>query len=415
MRKFTSHPTVVSKRTVQLIIWHTEMAKTFVHLLFALILFKYVDTSAQDFQTCEKANVAGKLLDSAHDFISKAKESIAGHCDGLPKYKVIVVGDPKSDLGGFGNLDGYKHFNDLKLKNPKLKTLLAIGGWSAGSEPFSRMASDVGNRTRFVESVAPFLQNYGFDGLDLDWEYPGSNGGNPEDKQNFVILLQELKTNLKAQGLLLTAAVPKRKLAIDRGYDILALSKELDFINLMTYNFHGYGYQENETGMHTPIFEDKEAIKAESTVNFTVDYWLKGGAPKDKLLMGLSLRAKSYTLSKEEQNGIGAPTVGPGHEGPYTRQAGTLGFNEICVNLTRNSWNSVYDSNARAPYAYKGDQWVSYDDMNSFNSKIDYVIEKGLGGVMLWSIDTDDFTGYCYGKKYYLLNTVANRLIPRNN
>ncbi|KAG8175067.1 hypothetical protein JTE90_006940 [Oedothorax gibbosus] len=85
--------------------------------------------------------------------------------------------------------------------------------------------------------------------------------------------------------------------------------------------------------------------------------------------MGLSLQAKSYTLSNEEQHGIGAPTLGPGHKGPYTRQTGTLRFNEICVNLTRNSWNSVYDSNARAPYAYKGNQWVSYDDMNSFNIK----------------------------------------------
>lgn len=71
-----------------------------------------------------------------------------------------------------------------------MKTLLAIGGWNAGSEPFSSMVSDQDNRTSFVESVVPFLQKYRFDGLDFDWEYPGSNGGRPEDKRNFVILLR---------------------------------------------------------------------------------------------------------------------------------------------------------------------------------------------------------------------------------
>ncbi|KAG8175069.1 hypothetical protein JTE90_006941 [Oedothorax gibbosus] len=140
----------------------------------------------------------------------------------------IVDREHFRDLEGLGNLDGYKHFNDLKLKNPKLKTLISIWG---SAESFSRMASDVGNRTRFVESVAPFLQKRSTHGLEIKWV----NGGNPEDKRNFVILLQELKTNLKAQGLLLTAAVPEEKLVIDRGYDILALSKELDFINLNTY------------------------------------------------------------------------------------------------------------------------------------------------------------------------------------
>lgn len=87
-------------------------------------------------------------------------------------------------------VDGYKQFNELKQKNPKLKTLLTIGGWAMGSAPFSIMAEDKDKRATFIESVIPFLQKYGFDGLDMDWEYPTANGGRPQDKQNFVVLLQ---------------------------------------------------------------------------------------------------------------------------------------------------------------------------------------------------------------------------------
>ena len=84
----------------------------------------------------------------------------------------------------------YAKVNDLKKQNPQLKTLLATGGWNAGSKPFSDMVATRTNRSEFVTSTIEFLRQRDFDGLDIDWEYPAKRGGRPEDKARLVLLLQ---------------------------------------------------------------------------------------------------------------------------------------------------------------------------------------------------------------------------------
>lgn len=90
-------------------------------------------------------------------------------------------------------LQRYERFNDLKNRNRELKTLLAVGGWNAGSRAFSPMAGTIENRLLFMNSAIDFLRKYKFDGLDLDWEYPTRRGGRPEDKENFAKLVQVKK------------------------------------------------------------------------------------------------------------------------------------------------------------------------------------------------------------------------------
>lgn len=78
----------------------------------------------------------------------------------------------------------------MRQRNSNLKVLLAVGGWNAGSPPFSRMAASASTRAEFIQSVMDVMVQYDYDGLDLDWEYPAKRGGQPYDKQNFNLLIQ---------------------------------------------------------------------------------------------------------------------------------------------------------------------------------------------------------------------------------
>lgn len=272
------------------------------------------------------------------------------------------------------------------------------------------MASEPESRARFVQSVVDFLKKYNFDGLDLDWEYPAARGGYSYDKQNFVKLLRELKQAFEPYNFLLTAAVSAGKWFMDPAYDIPQISKYLDLINVMAYDYHG-GW-ETKTGMNAPLFHSaKHDSKDEMllNVNWSVNYWLQQGAPREKIMLGVGSYGRSFTLDKAEVNGINAPASQKGRAGPYTREPGSLGYNEICEAFMKQpeAWTIVRDPDYLAPYAYnKERQWVGYDDIESLTLKAQYARTMGLGGMMMWSIETDDFLGRCHNEKYPLLNTI---------
>ncbi|KAF2888222.1 hypothetical protein ILUMI_17951, partial [Ignelater luminosus] len=97
---------------------------------------------------------------------------------GLDRSGSIKILDSWQDI----DLGGYRRFNALKERNPNVKTLIAIGGWNEGSEVYSYVASSAQLRTAFVNNALNFVKTHGFDGFDLDWEYPGQRGGSPSDK-----------------------------------------------------------------------------------------------------------------------------------------------------------------------------------------------------------------------------------------
>ncbi|KAG9509815.1 Acidic mammalian chitinase, partial [Fragariocoptes setiger] len=321
--------------------------------------------------------------------------------------------DPWNDLADNYGKGAMKRFTSLKRINPDLKALVAIGGWNEGSIKYSKMAADPSARATFVKSVVEFLGKYDFDGLDLDWEYPGSRGGSANDKKNFVELLRELKQAFKPYNYLLSAAVSAGKWFIDPAYDIPQVSRYLDFINLMAYDYHG-GW-ETKTGMNAPLFHSPVHDSRDDAllnVNFSVNYWLQNGAARDKLILGVGSYGRSFTLDRASMNGINAPASQKGQAGPYTREPGSLGYNEICEAMKRqpNAWTVVRDPHYLAPYAYNDRQWVGYDDVQSLTLKTQFAKSQGLGGIMMWSIETDDFRGHCHGEKFPLLNNIKRVL-----
>ncbi|EFA06693.1 chitinase 8 precursor [Tribolium castaneum] len=296
--------------------------------------------------------------------------------------------------------------NALKVKNPNLKTLIAIGGWNEGSETYSQVAADAAKRATFIKSALNLVQKWGFDGFDLDWEYPGQRGGAAADIQNYATLIKEFREVWDQHGLLLTAAVAAAGPSVDLSYHVPSLSKYLDFINVMAYDLHGSW--ESVTGQNAPLYAssiDVEGSQKLLNVDASIRGWIERGADPGKLVLGLGVYGRSFTLASASNNKLGAPIVAGGDAGRYTGERGMMGYNEIVEAQNAGGWTTVWDDEQKTPYMYKGNQWVGYDNPKSIAIKVQYAKSLNLAGVMIWSIETDDFNGLS-GTKYQILNAI---------
>jgi len=323
--------------------------------------------------------------------------------------------DPYADMSdGYSGKDMYRKVTEFKKYG--IKVTLALGGWNDSKGPkYSKLVSDPAARARFIEHAISFIEEHDFDGLDLDWEYPSCwqtecKEERYKDKAAFAAWVYELRAAFKPRGLLLSAAVSPSKKIMDVGYDIPSIARDLDWINVMTYDYHGQW--DKKTGHVAPFYGHPEDDSQFFNANFTMNYWIESGAPANKLVMGMPLYGQSFTLTNKKENGLNAPSRGGGAAGPATRAKGFLAYHEICRNI-KNGWTVVRDDatpTRMGPYAYKGDQWVGFDDTDIIRKKSEYIKEMGLGGGMVWALDLDDFKNKCGEGRYPLMNTIREVL-----
>ncbi|KAI3379773.1 hypothetical protein SNEBB_002045 [Seison nebaliae] len=330
----------------------------------------------------------------------------------------------------------YYQFVSLKRKNPNLKTLLSLGGATTGIQKFRDIANDDEKRIKFIKNSIKYLRKFHFDGIDIDWEYPKE-----EDKEQFSIFLSDYREALEEEArnsgkprLLLTAAVAAWTPNVKKGYDVPEISKSLDFINIMAYDYHGVWNK--ETGHNAPLTPRSDQSGTQRTLNVeaSVDGWIELGAKPEKLVLGLAAYGRTFTLSDESMTDMNSPISGAGDAGKYSGSAGMITYYEVCEKFGKtkkkdedeeeegeeeddysdeenNGWTIEWNDDQQVPYAYRGDQWIGYDNKESIRLKTNLVKSKGLGGAMIWTLDFDDFSGqFCDDGKYPILRTVDETL-----
>ncbi|XP_069122708.1 chitotriosidase-1-like [Argopecten irradians] len=126
-------------------------------------------------------------------------------------------------------------------------------------------------------------------------------------------------------------------------------------------------------------------------------------------MMGMGFYGRSFTLQSPTDNSLGALSIGPGLAQPQTKTDGLMAYFEVCT-LVEGGWKREWSPEGRAPYAFSGTQWVSYDDMESISVKANYIRSKGLGGAMVWTVDMDDYSNVCGDGPYPLMNKLKEVL-----
>ncbi|CAF3191271.1 unnamed protein product [Rotaria socialis] len=306
----------------------------------------------------------------------------------------------------------YLRMNSLKKRKSSLKILVAVGGWTAGSEAFNNILTNSSTRTLFIRHTKQFLRQWNFDGIDLDWEFPGDieRGAMNNSREQFNILIKEIHESFhnESNPFLLTAAVTADPTKIDQGYVVPDFCHYLDYVSVMTYDY--YGTWDNVTGINAPLYGRNSSAEDDDdgqwkNVNTSIHYWLSKGCPANKLNLGLALYGRSFTLANGTDSvSIGTETSGRGLAGPFTKESGTLAYFEICQKLRVHNWTRVFDADAQAPYAFSSSvnsldtQWVGYDDLQSVTVKVLHAKTLDLGGIMVWSIDQDDYSGLFCGQ-----------------
>jgi chitinase len=377
-------------------------------------------------KTCFEANSAASQDENNPNAGDGAGDVFA---DYQKSYDASTSVDGVADVWNQPIAGNFNQLRKLKAKFPNLKILVSIGGWTY-SKYFSDVAASDAARKKFVSSCVdmfikgnlPALGGYGgpgtgagiFDGIDIDWEYPGSSGGHlgnhvaAADKQNFTLLLAELRSQLNAYGsstgrkLYLTAAVPA-------GQDKIAyietnkVGQYLDYANAMTYDMHGAW--ETTTNLQDPLYSspsdpftvgtsgEKYSVDAAVTAWTTGDaaFGIPGGFPAGKLTLGYPLYYRGWTgVPAGTKHGLYQPASGGAAGHALSGNVAGVSFYKELTGFVDNPSSTYYDSQAQAAYFYDGSTLWSGDNAQSVKAKTDYAHCKGLAGAMVYSLEALD-------------------------
>nr|WP_298727432.1 glycosyl hydrolase family 18 protein [uncultured Steroidobacter sp.] len=360
----------------------------------------------------------GNVYDDGRcNIITRAESGNGDGGDGYADYQKSY--DAASSVDGVGDtwdqpLKGnFNQLKKLKARHPQIKLFISLGGWT-WSKNFSRFSMTAAQRQTMASSCIdlylkgnlPVADGAGgvgaaagvFDGIDIDWEYPGGGGQpyntvSPQDKTNFTLLLAEFRRQLNA----LTAQTGRQyylTIAAGAGADKIdntepgAYAQHLDWINLMTYDYHGGWEAQGPTNFQSNLYMDPHnpatgVVKTYATET-TINKLLAAGVPASKLVVGIPYYGRGWTgVANGGTNGLYQPASGPAR-GTYEQ-----GIEDYKVLAPRNA-PKFYHPVTKQLWTYNGTEFWSFDDATVIATKAAYVKSLGLGGLFSWSLDGDD-------------------------
>jgi len=350
------------------------------------------------------------------------------------------------DLSAEGQIRSVDTWSDYELANgignvgrintivknayPNLKALISVGGWSLSAH-FSTVAASPELRSAFAANAEAFLERTGFDGLDLDWEcklppqttniWPDPTGGglpcntmSANDNANFVALLKALRERLGTKYTITIAASasPSRY-----GNYLSEIAGQLDFINVMTYDFTGNWLA--KTGLNSALYSDSQDPNQQLTVDSAIVGFLEAGIPASKLTLGLGFYGHSWQTLSGTNNGL-YQTCGPqfdlanprpcpapkgdSFDALWTDPCGSTSLSGVwswmglrtsgvlqSATEAGSGWERTWREPGKVPTLWNPTTktFISYDDPSSIAAKVNYAKETGLGGLMVWELSQD--------------------------
>ena len=297
-----------------------------------------------------------------------------------------VFEDATLNLNGIGSMlvetTAAAHRNGVRV-------CLSVQGYGEDTKNFSNSAANPTTRTKLVNSMVDAVVKYRLDGIDIDWEYPGSYSGRPlsEDKVNYTLFIKELRQKLDSidSSYLLTSAIPAGPWGHSR-FELEKLHQYFDFINMMSYDLENGSVGSHHSALlpSTAPYGTTEGCSVEETLAL----WTGRGVPKSKICLGIAFYGKDIYISGNYKNGLGQSAV---NGQKYSNKA----YDEIIekyISKVGDVVNYGFDDSAKAPYMFNTQtkKFLTYENELSALYKCQYAKEQGLGGVMIWEIGEDD-------------------------
>lgn len=318
-------------------------------------------------------------------------------------YAFVDIRDGKAWLHNERNdTTNFRRLTAARRRNPALKILISIGGW-AWSKHFSDAVLTDSSRAVFATSATAIVGEYGLDGVDIDWEYPGMRGDNntfrPEDREHYTLMFKAIRETLDSLGRITgktyqvtTAVGASDEYILHTAMD--SAQRWLDFVNVMSYDFSEGG--DSLSGHHTNLLPSP-GDPSQRSADRAIKAFAAAGVPRSKLVMGIAFYGHGWKMKTDDNHGLFRPSSGPFRVGG--------GFTYIQDSLVgQKGYHRYWDRKAKAPWLFQpeGKIFISYDDERSVKAKCVYTKKNQMGGVMFWE--------YFGDRKGYLLETIHRAL-----